>query len=155
MHTLLSAGLSGTKEKTDGLGFTIYYREKPKALESVLRTPNKTYSITYNFTTWTHSTFHFVWITNEKIELYLNNKLIGADEGRKVSQNKPVLEQEYILLYGNYNYSFNALITEIIYLKIWRIPLNESQINPPQGLNKTYYDNVLGELIYLILVLID
>ena len=121
----------------------------------MLRTPNKTYSITYNFTTWTHSTFHFVWITNEKIELYLNNKLIGADEGREVSQNKPILEQEYILLYGNYNYSFNTLITEIIYLKIWRIPLNEPQINPPQGLNKTYYDNVLGEMIYLILVLVN
>ena len=80
----------------------------------MFRRPNKTYSIIYNFTTWKHSTSHFVWITNEKSELYLNNKLIGAYEGREVSQNKPILEQEYILLHGNYNYSSNALITEII-----------------------------------------
>ena len=80
----------------------------------MFRRPNKTYSIIYNFTTWKHSTSHFVWITNEKSELYLNNKLIGAYEAREVSQNKPILEQEYILLHGNYNYSSNASITETI-----------------------------------------
>ena len=151
INTLLSVGLSGTKEKTYGIGFTIYYREEPQALESVLRTPNKTYNITYNFTTWTHSAYHFVWVTNERIELYINYNLIAVDVGTKTSQNKPILEQEYILLFGNYNYSFNALTTEIIYPKIWRIPLNKTQINPPQGVNKSFCDDVLAEFIYLIL----
>ena len=117
----------------------------------MLRTPNKTYNITYNFTTWAHSSFHLVWVTNERIELYIDYDLIAVDVGTKTLQNKPILEQEYILLFGNYNYSFNALTTEIIYPKIWRIPLNKTQINPTQGINKTFYDNVLGKLIYLVL----
>lgn len=120
----------------------IYFREEPETvLETVLRTPNRTYSITYNFTTWTVSIIHFVWVTNERIELYRNYELIGSDNGAEAPNRKPVVEQEYIMVFGNYNFSFNAISTQLKYIEAWRIPFNSSQMEVLSGKNNSTKSN--------------
>ena len=141
-HTILAAGLSGSKESNEGLGMKIYFREKPEmVLETVLRTPNRIYSITYNFTAWTVSVIHFVWVTNDRIELYRNYKLIGSNNGVEAPSNKPVVEQEYIMVFGSYNFSFNAISTELKYIEAWRIPFNSSQMEALSGKNSSIKSN--------------
>ena len=120
----------------------IYFREEPETvLEGILRTPNRTYSITYNFTTWTVSVIHFVWVTNERIELYRNYELIGSNNGVEAPNHKPVVEQEYIMVFGSYNFSFDAISTQLKYIEAWRIPFNSSQMEVLSGKNNSTKSN--------------